>query len=147
MEILKLDNQICFPLYALSRKVICYYQPMLDELNLTYPQYLVMLLLWERKTLSVKELGQHLLLDSGTLTPLLKRLEERGLVTRTRSKEDERVVLIALTSEGKDLKKQAKKVPAQLLDSLGVDEKQLQRLKMQLTEMLDGIIAKEKEGQ
>lgn len=146
MEVLKLDNQVCFPLYALSRKVTSHYQHLLDELGLTYPQYLVMLLLWEHQLLSVKALGHHLLLDSGTLTPLLKRLEERSLLTRTRSKTDERMVMIELTAEGKALKREAKQVPGQLFDSLGIKEKELRALKTLLTSMLNDILAKENEG-
>ncbi|WCT09849.1 MarR family winged helix-turn-helix transcriptional regulator [Mucilaginibacter jinjuensis] len=111
MDLLKLENQVCFPLYALSRKLTSVYQPLLDELHLTYPQYLVMMVLWEHQELSVKEIGAKLLLDSGTLTPLLKRMEEKEFLKRSRSAADERIVLVALTQKGIELKDKAQHVP------------------------------------
>lgn len=119
MELLKLSNQVCFPLYALSRKITAHYQPLLDKLGITYPQYLVMMLLWEFKELSVKDIGNQLVLDSGTLTPLLKRLEEKKLVIRTRFVDDERVVMITLTEDGKKMKRKAGEIPEKLTASLG----------------------------
>ena len=126
---LKLDNQICFPVYALSREIMSRYRPLLDKLDITYPQYLVMLILWERQEQSVSQLGERLYLDSGTLTPLLKRLEQKRLVTRERSKEDERIVKIKLTSEGENLQKKAIHVPKQLFEYMKVPEEELTQLK------------------
>jgi len=111
---LRLENQLCFPLYAASRRIIKLYRPVLDPLGLTYTQYITLLALWERDGESVKTLGERLFLDSGTLTPLLKKLESQGLVRRDRSLEDERNVLIRLTDAGRDLKTKAAEVPAQI---------------------------------
>ena len=111
-ESLMLKNQICFPLYAASREIIKQYRPHLDAIGLTYTQYITMMVIWEKKEISVKELGQILFLDSGTLTPVLKSLEAKGFVRRTRSTEDERVLLIRITSEGEKLREQAVSVPA-----------------------------------
>lgn len=110
-EALKLKNQICFPLYAASREVIKQYRPYLDAINLTYTQYIAMMVFWEEKKLSVKEIGKRLFLDSGTLTPVLKSLEAKGFVRRSRSSEDERVLMVEITDEGEKLRKQAKSVP------------------------------------
>ena len=117
----RLDDQLCFALYSASRAFTRAYQPLLAELGLTYPQYVVMLVLWEKDDLSVSELGQRLTLDSGTLTPLLKRLEESGLVSRTRSNEDERVVRIELTASGRKLERKASAIPSLLACRLGVE--------------------------
>ena len=111
---LKLENQLCFPLYACSRQVIKKYRPFLDELNLTYTQYIAMMVLWEVQKINVKELGKRLFLDSGTLTPLLKNLEEKGYITRSRCKEDERVLFAELTEAGTTLKEKAADVPAKM---------------------------------
>lgn len=113
---LYLENQICFPLYAASRLTTKLYTPFLEELDLTYPQYLVMLALWQEDGQSVKAIGESLYLESNTLTPLLKRLEQKGLVERMRSKADERTVIISLSKAGTALKQQAKHVPAKVLD-------------------------------
>lgn len=110
-EGLKLENQICFPLYAASREVIKQYRPFLDALDLTYTQYITMMVFWEDKKLSVKELGKKLFLDSGTLTPVLKSLEAKGYVHRSRSTEDERVLVVEITSKGEELKEQAVSIP------------------------------------
>lgn len=110
-EGLKLKNQICFPLYAASREVIKQYRPFLDELNLTYTQYIAMMVFWEEKKISVKDLGKKLFLDSGTLTPVLKSLEVKGFISRSRSAEDERVLIAEITDEGEALREQAKSVP------------------------------------
>lgn len=120
-DALLLDQQLCFALYNASRAVIRAYGPLLEPLGLTYPQYLVMLILWEEKSLSVKALGERLALDSGTLTPLLKRLEQRGLVTRQRDTEDERVVRISLTPDGQKLRAKARRVPTELACRTGFD--------------------------
>ena len=113
-ENLKLDHQLCFPLYACARKVVSLYTPYFKPLNLTYTQYIVLLVLWERDGISVGELCKKLFLDSGTVTPLLKKLEERGLLTRSRSSEDERVVMISLTETGRALKEEAQDIPEKI---------------------------------
>ena len=113
-DALKLENQICFPLYACSREIIKQYKPFLDEIDLTYTQYIAMMVFWEVKEITVKELGQKLFLDSGTLTPLLKCLESKGLITRSRSSEDERVVIARITEEGEKLKERASAIPEQI---------------------------------
>ncbi len=110
-ESLKLKNQICFPLYAASREVIKQYRPYLDELGLTYTQYIAMMVFWEERKISVKELGRKLFLDSGTLTPVLKSLEAKGFITRSRSAEDERVLIAEITEKGGNLREQARSVP------------------------------------
>ncbi|MDO4449727.1 MAG: MarR family transcriptional regulator [Moraxella sp.] len=115
-EQLRLSNQICFPLYAISKEIIRRYSPFLDELDLTYPQYLVMLTLWEFGEQSVGEIGSKLHLDSGTLTPLLKRLQSKDLIARTRSQTDERTVMIALTNQGRALEHQAVDIPNKVAD-------------------------------
>jgi len=108
---LKLENQICFPLYAASREIIKQYKPFLDKLDLTYTQYITMMVLWDKKKMNVKEMGELLFLDSGTLTPLLKKLEAKQLITRTRSSEDERNLIVQITTTGEQLKDQALSVP------------------------------------
>jgi DNA-binding MarR family transcriptional regulator len=121
---LSLDRQLCFALYSASRAFTNLYRPVLDALGLTYPQYLVMLVLWDRGTVSVKDLGDALRLDSGTLSPLLKRLQANGLITRQRSAQDERSVEVALTDQGHRLREQAEAVPHRMLSAtgLGLDE-------------------------
>ena len=111
---LKLEDQLCFPLYAASREVIKLYKPFLDELDLTYTQYIAMLLLWEHKTMTVKEMGDRLFLDSGTLTPLLKKLEAKGMITRARSTKDERNLNITATKAGKALHDKALHIPVEM---------------------------------
>ncbi|MCR5005321.1 MAG: MarR family transcriptional regulator [Clostridiales bacterium] len=125
-EALKIDKQLCFPLYAASRSVIKLYTPLLEELDLTYTQYITLLVLWEKKELNVKQLGQSLYLDSGTLTPLLKKLEKKGLIERRRSREDERNLIVTITERGEALKKEAIRVPEALGGSnhLSKDESQ-----------------------
>ena len=110
-DMLKLENQLCFPLYACAREVIRQYKPFLDELCLTYTQYIAMMVLWEEERIGVKELGERLFLDSGTLTPLLKKLEAMGLITRARSAEDERRLIVSLTPAGAALRERALDVP------------------------------------
>lgn len=113
-ESLKLSNQLCFPLYACSREVIKQYKPFLDRLDLTYTQYIAMLVLWERRQVNVKELGECLYLDSGTLTPLLKKMEQKGLVTRSRSAKDERNLIVRVTEEGMAMRDEAVIIPEQI---------------------------------
>ncbi|MCR4697907.1 MAG: MarR family transcriptional regulator [Bacilli bacterium] len=110
-DVLKIENQICFPLYAASKEIVRQYQPFLDELDLTYTQYITMLVLWEYGDTNIKKLGEYLLLDSGTLTPLVKKLEEKGYVIRHRKKDDERNLIISLTNKGEELKEKAVEVP------------------------------------
>ncbi|HOO70247.1 MAG TPA: MarR family transcriptional regulator [Spirochaetota bacterium] len=128
-EYLKLDNQLCFVLYAGSRAITRLYKPLLDRLNLTYPQYLVMLVLWENDSQSVTGIGKRLQLDSGTLTPLLKRLESQGLILRQRLESDERKVIVALTDKGKKLKNKAAAIPRELLCRSGLSEKEFRLIK------------------
>lgn len=111
---LKLENQLCFPLYACAKEVVRKYKPYLDEIDLTYTQYITMMVLWEKKQMNVKELGSFLYLDSGTLTPVLKKLEAKGYVVRSRSKEDERNLEIHITDEGEALKDKAVDIPKQI---------------------------------
>ena len=111
---LKLENQLCFPLYACSKEIIRQYKPFLDEIDLTYTQYIAMMVLWEKKRMNVKELGESLYLDSGTLTPLLKKLESKGLITRKRSDKDERNLIATITEEGEKLKEQAVDIPFEM---------------------------------
>ncbi len=110
-ETLKLGNQLCFPLYACSKEIIRKYKPYLDEIDLTYTQYITMMVLWEQKSLNVKTLGEKLYLDSGTLTPVLKKLESKGYITRERSNEDERNLLVTITEEGEQLRERALSIP------------------------------------
>ncbi|WP_437918152.1 MarR family winged helix-turn-helix transcriptional regulator [Sphingobacterium sp. LRF_L2] len=126
---LKLENQTCFPLYVLSREIIRVYRPLLEEIDLTYPQYLVLMVLWEQGKQTVNQIGDKLYLDSGTLTPLLKRLESKGLIQRTRSAKDERVVSISLTSEGEALQLAANGIPAKLVEKLDLSIEELRSLK------------------
>ena len=113
-DVLKLENQVCFPLYACARETIKLYKPYLDALNLTYTQYITLLVLWEEGSLTVKELGKRLYLDSGTLTPLLKKLEEKGLVDRRRSTADERNLIVSITPEGRALRDRATHIPGEM---------------------------------
>jgi DNA-binding MarR family transcriptional regulator len=143
MDHLHLQNQLCFPLYALSRQMTALYRPYLEKLELTYPQYLVMLLLWEHETLSVKKIGCELWLDSGTLTPLLKRMEETGLLTRDRCVEDERVVNVHVTKEGKHLQKKAIGIPDNIFSDLSISQSQLKSLKKELSAILHNLEKKQ----
>ncbi|MBP3666255.1 MAG: MarR family transcriptional regulator [Clostridia bacterium] len=121
---LKLENQLCFPLYAASREVIKLYKPFLDELDLTYTQYIAMILLWEYKSMTVKEMGNYLFLDSGTLTPLLKKLEAKGMITRVRSTKDERNLNVTITADGEALHARALHIPLEMgrYNPLSLDE-------------------------
>jgi DNA-binding MarR family transcriptional regulator len=137
----RLDDQVCFALYAASRAVTSLYRPLLDELNLTYPQYLVMMVLWEHGTSPVKDLGTALSLDSGTLSPLLKRLEKQGLVRRERRSEDERSVCITLTGEGAALQEKAIPLPATIGDAMGLDAGGLDELRETLRTLTNSVNA------
>ena len=113
-DCLKISNQLCFPLYACSKEIVKRYKPYLDPIDLTYTQYITMMVIWEEQEITVKALGDKLFLDSGTLTPVLKKLEQKGYVKRSRSKDDERNLIITLTKEGLELKKQACEIPAKM---------------------------------
>ena len=113
-DALKLDNQLCFPLYAVSKEIVRRYTPFLNEIDLTYTQYIAMMVMWEHREMSVKELGKKLLLDSGTLTPLLKTLGKKELVTRVRSREDERFLVVSITDKGMKLREKAVDIPAKI---------------------------------
>ena len=136
LNALKLENQLCFPFYAVSRQLTKAYQPHLQALGLTYPQYLVLLLLWEHEQLTVKELGERLLLDSGTLTPLLKRMEQRQWLNRQRDPHDERSVIIGLLPAGRALQAPACSVPAQVLAKMNLTPAEFATLRAQLTHLL-----------
>lgn len=120
-DCLKLDNQLCFPLYVCAKEIVRQYKPFLDELDLTYTQYIAMMAMWEHKELSVKALGEYLFLDSGTLTPVLKTLEKKGYVERKRSQEDERSLIVILTAAGEKLKERAVKVPSKIAKCVSLD--------------------------
>lgn len=131
-EQLLIKNQLCFPLYACGRKIVARYTPYLKPLGLTYTQYIVLMVLWEKECVNVGQLGEILYLDAGTLTPLLKRLEKAGYITRERSKEDERITLITITAEGNALKEKCKDIPLKLMSKTTSltenDAKELYRL-------------------
>jgi DNA-binding MarR family transcriptional regulator len=132
---LHLDSQLCFALYAASRAVVQAYQPLLEPLDLTYPQYLVMMVLWEADGISVKQLGERLQLDSGTLTPLLKRLEAKKLLERRRARSDERVVELHLATAGRALRKRAAAIPREILRCTQLSLDQLVRLRGELQQL------------
>ncbi len=138
---LQLGNQLCFAIYSAGHAFNRVYKPLLDRLGLTYPQYLVMLVLWERDGVPVKDIGERLFLDSGTLTPLLKRLEAVHLLKRTRSTEDERQVLISLTSQGQALREKAKAVPEAILAASGCSLSELSAMKNELIALRDRLNA------
>ncbi len=136
-EGLKLDNQLCFPLYAAARKVVGAYTPFLKPLGLTYTQYIVFMVLWENDDLTVGEIGKKLMLDNGTLTPLLKKMEEAGHLTRKRSEKDERVVTVSLTEEGKEMKNKVKGVPVEMKQCIKLDPGEAKTLYKILYKLLD----------
>ena len=135
---LKLANQLCFPLYAASKEIVRHYKPFLDELDMTYTQYIAMMVLWEHKEVTVKELGQYLYLDSGTLTPLLKTMEKKGWVERNRSKEDERVLNVTITEQGDALREKAVCVPEQLAACVKLEPEEAAELYRILNKILAG---------
>ena len=136
-EALKLSQQLCFPLYACSREMIKLYKPYLDELGLTYTQYITMMVLWEHKAMTVKALGQELYLDSGTLTPLLKKLEEKGLVTRRRSDLDERNLIVTITEKGEAMRDQALHIPAEMTKCINLPKEDIRDLYRMLHQLLE----------
>jgi len=131
-----LESQISFPMYACSREMIKLYKPFLDPLDLTYTQYITMMALWDERVMTVKTLGERLYLDSGTLTPLLKKLEQKGLVNRKRSSEDERNLIVTITAGGEALRKKAASIPGEIVRLLRMDEEECTRLCAQLNEIL-----------
>ena len=135
-EIIKLDNQLCFSFYAISREIIKLYKPILYEFNLTYTQYITMLVLWEEEEITFKKLGVKLHLDSGTLTPVLKKLEAMELINKYRTKEDDRVVAIELTLKGRELKEKILMVPKELSCKVGFTEEEYVDLKKSLNDVL-----------
>ncbi|MDO4622287.1 MAG: MarR family transcriptional regulator [Eubacteriales bacterium] len=136
---LKLENQLCFPLYACAREITKAYKPFLDPLHLTYTQYIVMMVLWEHKCISVRDLGSKLHLDSGTLTPMLKKMEQNGLLIRRRSEEDERIVMLDLTEKGIALHEEALKVPQQMAGCVPMTEEEAQQLYVLLYKLLESM--------
>lgn len=135
-DALKLENLICFPLYACARELIKMYKPFLDEIDMTYTQYITMIVLWETESLTSKELGQKLFLDSGTLTPLLKKLESKDYITRVRSAEDERNLIVTITEEGRNLRPAAKEVYLKMISQFKLDTEEAQVLYRLLYKML-----------
>lgn len=135
-DLLKLENQLCFPLYAASRLVTRLYQPLLEPLGLTYPQYIVLMILWSDAPCTVSHIGERAQLASNTLTPLLKRLEQQGWVTRTRAREDERVVHVGLTDAGHALRERCACIPLQLLEKVGYPADEARSLKLQLDRLM-----------
>lgn len=136
---LKLENQLCFPLYAGAREVVKKYKPFLDEIGLTYTQYIVMMVLWEKKSMNVKSLGEHLYLDSGTLTPLLKKMEAQGLVLRKRGDQDERNVIVTITEQGEQLKAKALEIPLKMKECIPISSEEAQLLYQLLYKVLGRI--------
>ena len=141
MAALSLDHHLCFALYSASRAMTAAYRPMLTKLNLTYPQYLVLLVLWEEGRVTVGRLGERLQLDSGTLSPLLKRLEANGFVRRERSQTDERLVEVTLTPAGRRLERKAQCIPEQLFSSTGMTEKEAADLRDAVRNLTDALAA------
>ena len=138
-DCLKLENQLCFPLYVCAKEIVRRYKPFLDELDLTYTQYITMLVMWDRKRTNVKELGECLFLDSGTLTPVLKKLEHKGYISRHRSEEDERNLIVAITGEGEKLKELAVTVPSRMGKCVNISPKDAEELYRLLHLVLDNI--------
>ena len=136
-DVLKLENQLCFLLYASSREIIKKYHEPLKEIDLTYTQYITMMVLWEKKIINVKDLGKILFLDSGTLTPVLKGLEKKKYITRTRKKEDERVVIVELTTEGEILKEKAVNIPPLIANCISLEQDEALTLYKFLNKMLE----------
>lgn len=135
----QLGNQLCFPLYVIAKEITGLYRPLLEELDITYPQYLVMMVLWEHQRLTVNQIGEKLFLDSGTITPILKRLEAKSYIVRQRKIEDERVVEISLTDEGERLQDKACLIPEKMNDRLNLSETDVQELKQAISKLLDKI--------
>jgi MarR family transcriptional regulator, organic hydroperoxide resistance regulator len=144
MAALSLDRQLCFALYSASRAMTAAYRPILTELNLTYPQYLVLMVLWEEDRITVGRLGERLQLDSGTLSPLLKRLQANGFIRRERSAADERLVEVTLTPSGRRLERKAQCIPEQLFSSTGMTEREVAGLRDAVHHLTDALNASER---
>ena len=138
-EALKLENQLCFPLYACAREVVKKYKPFLDDIGLTYTQYVTMLVLWEKPEITSKEIGERLHLDSGTLTPVIKKLADKDLVTRRRAPEDERNLVVALTDAGLALRDRAARIPGQMAGCVRLDPEDARTLYRILYQLLEGV--------
>ena len=136
---LKLENQLCFPLYACSKEIIKKYKPYLDKLDLTYTQYITMMVLWDKKKINVKELGKYLFLDSGTLTPVLKKLEQKGYIERNRNKEDERNLIISITKLGIELRDKVKDIPNNISKCVDLEQTESVQLYKLLYKVLNGL--------
>ena len=137
-EAIRLENQLCFPLYACAKEIVRRYKPFLDEIDLTYTQYITMMVLWEEKKINVKELGRRLYLDSGTLTPVLKRLEQKQLIIRQRDSKDERNLIVSVTEHGEQLKEKAVEIPGKMAGCVTLDEKDAKELYRILHTLLNG---------
>ena len=135
-EKLKLENQLCFPLYACSKEIVRRYTPLLEPLGLTYTQYIAMMAMWEHKSLSVKDLGNLLFLDSGTLTPMLKKMEKAGWIQRKRSEDDERMVIITITAKGEELHDQAAEIPVRMAGCVKLENEEAFQLYALLQKMM-----------
>ena len=135
-DVLKLENQLCFPLYVCAKEIIRAYTPYLEELGITYTQYITMMVMWEYKELRVKEIGEHLYLDSGTLTAVLKKLEEKGFVTRKRSDKDERGLVVTVTEKGEELKDKAVDIPGKMSGCAALDPQKAKELYALLYEVI-----------
>ena len=135
-DMLKLDNQLCFPLYVCAKEVIRRYTPLLEPLGLTYTQYIAMMVMWEHKSISIKNIGKLLCLDSGTLTPMLKKMEKSGLIRRERSAKDERLVIVTITEKGEELHKKAEEVPLRMTQCVKMDDKDAQQLYILLKKLM-----------
>lgn len=140
---LLLSNHLCFSIYAASREMIKLYTPLLKEIKLTYPQYLVMIVMWEHNTITFKDLGKKLYLDSGTLTPVIKKLTDAGLITRTRSDKDERTVILTITDKGLSLKEKVRKVPLQIFEKTCLEQGDYDHLNYTVRDLLSNLIKNE----
>lgn len=138
-DALKLENQLCFPLYACSKEIVKRYKPFLEEIDLTYTQYITMMVMWQQKEINVKMLGEYLYLDSGTLTPVLKKLEAKEYISRHRSKEDERNLIITITDKGEALKNQAVQIPQKMSECIAVSQEEAQLLYKVLNKILNQV--------
>lgn len=136
---LKIENQLCFPLYACAKEVVRKYKPFLDKIDLTYTQYITMMIMWDKKEINVKNLGECLYLDSGTLTPLLKKLEAKGFITKERCAEDERSIIVKITQKGMDLKEKATSVPAAVSTCIDLSPEETKQLYTILYKILNNI--------
>ncbi|MBO5354153.1 MAG: MarR family transcriptional regulator [Lachnospiraceae bacterium] len=138
-DVLKLENQLCFPLYACAKEIVRKYKPFLDEIDLTYTQYIAMMVLWEHKEINVKDLGAYLYLDSGTLTPVLKKLEQKGYVVRKRDAQDERMLQVTITAEGEQLKEKAVGIPPRIGGCVNLEPEEAVKLYEILQKILKSI--------